>query len=199
MKLSPPIQFASRAAFTLPELIVALTVFSFVVTGVIFAHLYGLSMFRITETSLSATASARKVASRITEEVRTCTSVLIGDVKTVGGTNKFVGLLNGEKQQGGALIIYPSTNLSRYVVYFINPADQTFRRTTDEPGSAVILAESVTNTIVFRAEDPLKGAVLTNNVNNRVIHFSLEFYQPHRHMQVADYYKLESSVTRRAD
>lgn len=199
MKLSPPIQFASRAAFTLPELIVALTVFSFVATGVIFAHLYGLSMFRITETSLSATASARKVASRITEEVRTCTSVLIGDVKTVGGTNKFVGLLNGEKQQGGALIIYPSTNLSRYVVYFINPADQTFRRTTDEPGSAVILAESVTNTIVFRAEDPLKGAVLTNNVNNRVIHFSLEFYQPHRHMQVADYYKLESSVTRRAD
>lgn len=198
MKLSPPIQFASRAAFTLPELIVALTVFSFVVTGVIFAHLYGLSMFRITETSLSATASARKVASRITEEVRTCNSVLIGDVKTVGGTNKFVGLLNGEKQQGGGLIIYPSTNLSRYIVYFVNPADQTFRRTTDQPGSAMILAESVTNTLVFRAEN-YKGEVQTNNVNNRVIRFALEFYQPHRHMQVADYYKLESSVTRRAD
>lgn len=199
MKASPQIQTVPRAAFTLPELMVALTVFSFVVTGVIFAHLYGLSMFRITETSLTATASARKVASRITEEIRTCNKALIGDVKLVGGTNKFVGLLNGEKQQGGGVIIYPTTNLSRYVVYFINPADQTFRRTTDEPGSAVILAESVTNTVVFRAEDPLKGTVLTNNVNNRVIHFSLEFYQPHRHLQVADYYKLESSVTRRAD
>jgi prepilin-type N-terminal cleavage/methylation domain-containing protein len=199
MKASPQIQRVSRTAFTLPELMVALTVFSFVVTGVIFAHLYGLSMFRITETSLTATASARKVAGRITEEIRTCSNVLIGDVKLVGGTNKFVGLLNGEKQQGGGLIIYPTTNLSHYVVYFVNPADQTFRRTTDQPGSAVILAESVTNTVVFRAEDPLKGTVLTNNVNNRVIHFSLEFYQPHRHLQVADYYKLESSVTRRAD
>lgn len=199
MKLSTVISGRRRAAFTLPELMVALTVFTFVVTGVIFAHLYGLSMFRITETSLTATASARKVVGRLTEEIRTCNSVLIGDIKAVGGTNKFVGLLNGEKQEGTALLIYPAADHSSYIVYFVKPSDQTFRRTTEKPDSAVVLAESITNTVVFRAENPITGLILTNNLNNRVIHFSLEFYQPHRHMQVAEYYKLESSVTRRAE
>jgi prepilin-type N-terminal cleavage/methylation domain-containing protein len=187
------------AAFTLPEVMVAMTVFSFVITGVIFAHLYGLSMFRITETSLKATASARKAAGRITDEIRTCNKALIGDVKLVSGTNKFVGLLDGEKQQGGGLLIYPTTNLSRFIVYFVNPSDQTFRRTTEQPGSAVILAGSITNKVVFRAENPISGQVLTNNANNRVFHFNLEFYQPRRYKQMAEYYKLESSVTRRAE
>lgn len=198
MKFPGQIESRRRAAFTLPELMVALTVFSFVVTGVIYAHLYGLSMFRITETSLQATASARKVAARLTDEIRACNDVLIGDVKLVGGTNKFVGLLNGEVQQGNSVMIYPTTDLSKYIVYFVNAADQTLLRTTEQPGSAVILAQSVTNTIAFRAENHL-GQVLTNNLNNRVIHFNLEFYQPRRRMQVADYYKLESSVTRRAE
>lgn len=188
-----------RSAFTIPELMIALTVFSFVITGVIFAHLYGLSMFRITETSLKATASARKAAGHMTDEIRMCDKALIGDLKLVGGTNKFVGLLNGEKQQGGSLLIYPTTNLSHYIVYFVNPSDQTFRRTTEQPGSTVILAESITNTVVFRAENAITGEVMTNTVNNRVIHFNLEFYQPRRYRQVADYYKLESSVARRAE
>jgi hypothetical protein len=40
--------------------------------------------------------------------------------------------------------------------------------------------------------------VLTNNQNNRVIHLTLEFFQKPRQGVVADYYKLETSVTRRA-
>lgn len=188
------------AAFTLPELMVAMSVFTFVVTGVIFAHLYGLSMFRITQTSLTATASARQVVGRLTEEIRTCNDMVIGDVKLIGGTNKFVGLLNGETQQGSAIMIYPTENHSQYILYFVNqtPADQTFRRTTEQPGSAVILAESITNTVAFRAENHL-GQVLTNDLNNQAIHFTLEFYQPRRLRQVAEYFKIESSVTRRAD
>lgn len=188
-----------RDAFTIPELMIAMTVFSFVITGVIFAHLYGLSMFRITETSLKATASARRVMGRMTDEIRTCNKALIGDIKPVGGTNKFVGLLNGEKQQGTAMLIYPTADQSRYILYFVKPADQTFRRTTEQPDSALILAESITNTVVFRAENPLSGQTLTNDLNNRVIHFNLEFYKPRRFRQMADYYKLETSVTRRAE
>ena len=47
-------------AFTIPELMVAMTIFSFVTIGIIFAHLYGLTMFHITETSLTATTAARQ-------------------------------------------------------------------------------------------------------------------------------------------
>ena len=106
--------------------------------------------------------------------------------------------LDGEIQQGTGLLIRPTTNSTQYVIYFVNPSDQTFRRTTSTPGSATVVAESVTNSVVFSAQDHL-GQVLTNNQNNRVIHVNLEFYQPKRHLQIADYYKLETSVTRRLE
>jgi hypothetical protein len=103
--------------------------------------------------------------------------------------------LDGETQQGNALQIYPTANTNNYIVYFVNLADQTFRR-TDQSSNTVILADSVTNTMAFSAQD-FSGNVLTNNQNNQVIHLTLEFHQPERFMQGADYYKLETAVTRR--
>jgi prepilin-type N-terminal cleavage/methylation domain-containing protein len=182
-----------RRGFTLPELLVAMTVFVLLLGGVVFAHLYGLSMFRITETKLNATEDARKTMGRMANEIRTCKDTWVGNVKS----GIFVSLLDGEKQQGTALLINPTTNSAKYILYFVNPADETFRRTTSTPGSATRLAESLTNTVVFSATDHL-GTVLTNNQKSRVIHVNLEFYQPKRHMQVADYYKLETAVTRHA-
>lgn len=191
-----PLQLNSNRsrAFTIPELMVALTIFGFVTAGVIFAHLYGLSMFYVTQTSLTATAEARQVAGKLTEEIRTCDRALIGNVKN----GEFAALLNGERQEGNGLAIYPSANPSNYVIYFVNPTDQTLRRTTDQPSSAVILAEAITNTVVFRAEDH-RGLVQSNQLNNRVIHFNLEFYHPRRHQVMAEYFKLETSVTRRTE
>jgi hypothetical protein len=183
-----------ESGFTLPELLVSITVFIFVVSGVIFANIYGLSMFRLTENALSATDAGRKTIGRIADEIRTCNSMWIGSVKN----GEFVALLDGEKQQGTGLLIQSTTNAAKYVVYFVNPSDQTFRRTTSTPGSATVLAESVTNALVFAAQDHL-GNVLTNNQKNRIIHLNLEFYQPKRYMQIADYYKLETSVTRRVE
>jgi prepilin-type N-terminal cleavage/methylation domain-containing protein len=182
-----------RAGFTLPEVLVAMTVFILLIGGIVVAHLFGLSMFRISETKLNATDDARKVIGRMTEEIRTCKSTWIGDVKN----GEFLALLDGETQQGSGLLIYPTTNTANYIIYFVNPTDKTFRRTTSQSGSAAVVAESITNTVVFQAQDHL-GNVLTNNQNNRVIHLNLEFYQPQRYLQVADYYKLETAVTRRA-
>ena len=184
---------ATARGFTLAELLVAITVFTMLLGGIIFAHLFGLSMFQITETKLNATADARKLIGTMANEIRTCSSAFIGDA-----TNGFfAGKLNGEVQRGSGLLIYPTTNAANYIVYFVNPADQTFRRATSTNGSSVVVAESVTNAMVFSAQDHL-GTVLTNNQNNRVIHMNLEFYQAARHLQQADYYKLETSVTRRA-
>jgi len=180
--------------FTLPELLTAVTIFTIVVAGIVFAHLYGLSMFRYTETKLYTTDHVRATIARMADEIRACTKTSICTVTT----NDFVSLLDGERQEGAALLIYPTTSTSNYIAYFVNPADATFRRTTSLPDSAVILARSVTNALVFNAQDYL-GNVLTNlSQNYRVIHVGLEFYQPARFRQTADYYKLETSVTRRA-
>jgi hypothetical protein len=155
--------------------------------------LFGLSLFHITENKLNATDDARKTIGKMADEIRTCRSTWVGQVKN----GEFVALLDGERQEGSALCIQPTTNTANYIIYFVNPSDHTFRRTTSKPGSATVLAEAVTNTAVFRAQNHL-GQVLTNNQNNRVIHLNLEFYQPPRHLVAADYYKLETAVTRRA-
>lgn len=194
MNCSTFTSYPRRAAFTLPELMISLTIFSFVIGGVVFAHLYGLSMYRITGNALTTTDSARQTTARMADEIRTCRSSLIGNVTN----GVFIARLNGEPQQGRGLLIYPDASPSNYIIYFVNPADQTFRRTTSDPNSAVIVAESVTNEVVFRAQDH-QGLLQTNNVNNRVIHFNLEFFQPRRHGTIADYFKLESSITRRVE
>jgi endo-1,4-beta-D-glucanase Y len=152
-----------------------------------------LSMFQITRTTLNATDDARKTIGRMANEIRTCKDMWVGNVTN----GVFEARLDGEKQQGTSLLINPATNADNFIIYFVNPSDNTFRRTTSTPASAVILAESITNTVVFSAQD-YRGKVLTNNQKNRVIHFTLEFYQPKRHLQIADYYKLETSMTPRA-
>jgi prepilin-type N-terminal cleavage/methylation domain-containing protein len=181
------------AGFTLPEVLISAVVFVLLVSGVIFAHLFGLSMFRITETTLSATDDARKTIGRMADEIRTARATWIGDVKN----GVFEARLDGESQQGTSLLIQPTGGSSNFIIYFVNPSDSTFRRTTSDPDSASILAESITNTVIFSAQD-YSGNVLTNNQNNRAIRVNLEFYQPRRYRQLADYYKLETAVTRRS-
>ncbi len=200
MKLQVPFPGSRRNAsttpdggFTLTEVLIASTVFLLLVSGVVFANLFGLSMFRITETRLNASSGARKTIARMANEIRTCKTTWVGNVTN----GVFAARLDGETQQGSGLLIYPTTNAANYIVYFVNPSDQTFRRTTSTPGNAIVVAGTITNTVVFRAQDYL-GRVLTNNQNNRVIHLDLEFHQPKRHLQIAGHYKLETSVTRRA-
>ncbi|HEX5218850.1 MAG TPA: prepilin-type N-terminal cleavage/methylation domain-containing protein [Verrucomicrobiae bacterium] len=181
------------SGFTITELLVATAILSVVLGGVLFAHIFGLSMFQLTRTKLNALDDTRKVMGRMTQEIRACRAASVGNVKA----GKFEALLDGEKQQGTALLIRSSTNTSKFIIYFVNPSDQTFRRTTSTPGSAVIIAESITNSLVFSARNH-SGAILTNNQNNRVIHANLEFFAPRSHLQPPDYYKMETSVTRRA-
>ena len=177
--------------FTLPEILIAMTVFLFVVGGIISANLFGLRMFQITETKLNVTKWSRETIGKITGEVHACNDLQVGNVTN----GVFEGLLDGETQQGNALQIYPTANTNNYIIYFVNLADQTFRR-TDQSSNAMILADSITNTLAFSAQD-LSGNMLTNSQNNQVIHLTLEFYQPARFMQGADYYKLETSVKQR--
>jgi prepilin-type N-terminal cleavage/methylation domain-containing protein len=202
MKLQAPLSDLTRGrgpvpdkAFTLPEVLIAMAVFLLMLGGILAANLFGLRMFQINETRLNITTWSRETVGKMATEVHSCNRLSVGNI-----TNGFFeGLMNGETQQGPALTIYPSTNDNSYITYFVNSADQTFRQTMATPAATntVILADSVTNTIAFTAQDFL-GNVLTNNLNNRVIHLTLEFYQPARFLEGADYYRLETAMTRRA-
>jgi prepilin-type N-terminal cleavage/methylation domain-containing protein len=181
------------AAFTLSEVLVAMAIFTILVAGVVAANIYGLKMHRITTTKLSATEGVRKAIGRMADEIKSCRTTLVGDVSTNG---VFAGRLNGEVQSGSSLLIQPTTNSAVYTLYFLNRADNTFRRVTSA-GNTTLLARQVTNTSLFTVQDHL-GNVLTNNQNNRVIHFAITLFQPKRFGTIADYFMLETSVTRRA-
>lgn len=201
MKLQFPLLGPNRSggrrrfgAFTLPEVVVAMAVFILVVAGVLSTHMFGLRLFEANKTKLTATEWSRQTFGKITDEVRSCSAVQIGNVKN----GVFEALLDGEVQTGTGLLIYPTADTNHYVVYFLNTADRTFRRTTEQPGSAVILADAVTNSAIFSAQN-LMGQVLTNNLNNRVIHLELDFYQPERFLVDSNNYRLETSVTKRME
>jgi hypothetical protein len=185
-------RWRAKAGFTLTEILIASTLFVLVVGGIIASNLFGLQIFEMMQTKLQVMQWSRETIMQLRDEIHVCNSVAVGTVSN----GNFTGYLDGETQQGNGLQIYPTTNTNSYILYFVNAADQTFRRTTDQPGSAVILADSVTNTLPFSAQDFL-GNVLTNNSNSQVIHVVLEFYQPALFMQSADYYKLETSVKQR--
>jgi type II secretory pathway pseudopilin PulG len=181
-----------RAAFTLAELLVAVTLFLMLLGGMLAAHLFGLRLSRTTEAKLETTRSARQILGRMTDEIRSCTGTWVGDVTN----GDFVEILDGAPQTGSALLVQPTTNAADYIVYFLNTNDHTFRRTMSASGTASVLAQSVTNQTVFQAQD-FTGQVLTNSQNNRVIHLTLEFLQPLPFAPGPDYYRLETSVTRR--
>jgi prepilin-type N-terminal cleavage/methylation domain-containing protein len=186
----------SAKGFTLPEILVAMTVFLLVLMGIIYANVFGMTMFQITKTKLDARTWSRQTADKMVVQVHACNTVWVGNLTSEG---VFATLLDGETQQGSGLLIYPTTSTNNFTIYFVNLPDETFRQTVATPSgtNTVILADSVTNAVAFSAQD-FSGNVLTNNENNRVIHLTLEFYQPARFMQGADYYKLETSMTRRA-
>jgi prepilin-type N-terminal cleavage/methylation domain-containing protein len=184
---------SGELAFTLPEMMVAMAIFLLLVGGMVSTNLFGLRMFQIEQTKLNASDQARRIVGVLTDEIHSCDSFQIGTV--TNGT--FTGLPLGASQLGPALIVYPTTNTTNFIMYFVNTADQKFRRATSVPGSTRIVAQSVTNaTDLFRAQDYL-GNVLTNMQDNTVLHLKLEFYQAARFGVPPDYYKLETSATRR--
>ena len=196
MKLKIPSSGSSRSGFTLPEILIAMTIFLLVVAGIIAANLFGLRMFQVNNTKLTATQWSRDTFGKMTDEIHACSSMDILNSDTNGN---LTGLLDGDVQQGNGIQIFPTTNTDTFIMYFVNLSDATFRQRIGKPSgtNTVSLADSVTNTIAFSAQD-FSGNVLTHNLNNRVIHVTLDFYKPERFMLDSDFYKLETSVTRRA-
>ncbi len=188
-----------RRGFTLTEVMVASALFSIIIAGTVSANLFGLRMYQITKAKLGASDEARRAVSLLVNEIRSAKIVRVGN----GSYSSFTNVAMGQEQKGNALQIYPTTNTSSYVRYYWDSDDRQFKRTTDGGGTSVVVANFISNNIVFRAEDH-RGTILTNNQNNRVINLKLEFYQiQYPIIEIGagglfDYYKLETRITRRA-
>jgi len=188
-----PVRFRTRA-FTLVDMMVAMGLFMLVILAVVYSHIFGLRMYGIVHAKLSAIDDARHTLSRMAEEVRTAGVVQVGN----GTGESFTQIPAHALQQGNALRIYPfSGNTNNFIQYYYDPASEELRRFASGGGDEVV-ARSITNEVVFAAEN-YAGEVLTNSFNNRVISMTLQFSQAiGGSSTLADYYQLRTKVTRRA-
>jgi type II secretory pathway pseudopilin PulG len=187
-----------QVAFTLTEVMVSSAVFLLLITGVIYSHIMGIRMYELTKAKLGASDMARNALSLMVTEVRCAKYLMVGS----GSLTTFSNAPSGSLQQGSALQIYRGTNTNDFIRYYFDATDNKLRRTTNGATYKEVIAEFITNSIVFTSEN-YNGAVLTDNQNNRVIGLTLQFYQIQYPItiigpgQYYDFYQLRTKITRR--
>jgi type II secretory pathway pseudopilin PulG len=217
MKFSPDICRTRNPAFTLPEILIAVTIFIMIIGAVVALQLFGVRIFQLAATKLTATEDARSTVNFIREQVREAKILYIGTYSgTNGSPGSFSALVN-TNQVGSALLIFPSTNATYGTIFYQDPTITNLcsvsitNATTDTNGVTTgTIADYATdalfvtnNSNVFQAED-FQGNVLTDNRNNRVIHVTLQFSQLEYPVAgigagaLYDYYELHTRATRRS-
>lgn len=197
MKLPAAIP-ADRRAFTLPEIMIVMALFSLVIAGLVSVQLFGMRLISISETKLSATATGRRALNAVRDEIRSGKILVVGN----GDDATFTPIADGVAHVGNALQIYPTTNTANYIRYYMDTSAEQLKRITSSNTTAQVIANFATNQLAFAAED-FRGNVQTNNVNNRVIRLNLEFYQwefPVASVGAGgmyDYYHLQTRIARR--
>src|SRR4051812_48864384 len=184
-------------ALTLPEMMITASLAIMIMGGILTLHLVGARMFQVTQTKLGGNDDARSAIGKLTADVRSSKMVRVG----TGGLNSFTECGVNAQQAGNAIQVYPTSNTNNFVRYF-RDTDNRLHRTTNGASSDLILANFVTNSLVFTAEN-YKGQVLTNNENNRVIALTLQFYQIQYPVvkigtnELYDFYQVRTKITRR--
>lgn len=188
----------SELAHTLPELMVTSAILSMVIAGAIMTHLVGANMYQMTKAKLGASDEARAAISKLVDEIRAAKVLKVGN----GTLSEFTQSSANTPQMGNAIQIYLSTNTNSYIRYYWDAGDKRLKRTTNGAYSAYVVANAISNDLIFSAEDHL-GNVITNPQNNRVIGMRLEFFQiAYPIINIGpgglyDYYRLSTRITRR--
>lgn len=188
-----------RAAFTIPEIMITMTIVLMVMAVVITCHLLGLRMFEMTKAKLGASDDARRAISLMVSEIRSAKTVRVGN----GDLGTFKEIDIDTPKLGSAIQVYPTRNTNLWVRYFWDAADQKVKRASSGETTATVIASAVSNQMVFSAED-FSGKPITNNAQDCVIGLNLQFYQL-QYPNVAigpgnyyDHYQLQTRVTPRA-
>ena len=192
----PVIACQRRLAFTITEMMTSMAIFSMVMVAVVYGHLFGLRLFNISATRLSASQSSRVALNHLYEDIRSGKLLYVGDGSSTGFTN--VPLQS--PRSGNALEIFPSGATNSFIRYYMDPTAKALKRFDSSSGHLQTIAPFITNQIVFTAED-YAGNTLTNDQNNRVIRMELDFYKWEFPVaQVGPYYDsyhLQTRVARR--
>ena len=158
-------------AFSFVEMLVASAVFLLVVAAVVVGNSFGLRMMELCRPKLLAAGEIRKAVNLFHSELGAAKYVRVGNFDL----STFTVRAPGETREGGAIQIYPGTNKTDFIRYYLDPGDRNLKRMTNG-GSAAVIATAISNNIVFSGEN-YAGQVLTNDQNNMAIRVRLEYMQ----------------------
>jgi len=193
---------ATISAHTLVEMMIVGAIFGMIVTAMVSAQLWGMRTYTLAKIKLTDTAAARNAMNNIRDNIRQAQAVYVGNYASFTnmtfGTNAFPSISSGA-QQGNALMVLTTTNLSPFIVFYLNVPTKQLKAYDSSRTNIEILAGNIIDTNIFDAES-YTGSVLTNNQDNRTIRMKLEFYQSGylgTHNTIGDYYQLTMRATER--
>jgi prepilin-type N-terminal cleavage/methylation domain-containing protein len=180
-------------AFTLAELLVAMAIFSMLVAGTVASQIFGLRLYRIADAKLAVAADARRVMNSVRNEIWSGKLLYVG----TGDQATFNLIADNLPHMGNALRICATTDTNSYVYYFRDANDNCLKRMISGNGTVQVIAQNVTNEVVFRAED-FQGNTVSNYLNNRAINVALQIRRPEWNGTMFEYFQLQTRIARRA-
>jgi type II secretory pathway pseudopilin PulG len=156
-------------AFTLPEVLVTMTVCVLITIAVVTSQVFGARLTQFTQAKVNTSDNARGLMRLLRSDIQSARLIRVGQ----GNASTFTEAAIDTPQQGNALEIYPTTSSSVFVRYFRNAVDSKLNRLGTN-GVLADLASNITNANIFSAED-FRGNVVTSCQHNAVIGIDLQF------------------------
>lgn len=177
---------------TLTETLVASALLCLVAGTIAICNIAGLKFTEYVRPKIDNSRYARQTVARIIEEVRCASSVEVG----TGTATTFTNAAVNKPQAGNAIRIYPTTNSTQYIYYYLDTNTQSLLEVPLGASAAFEIAECVTNLAPFSMEN-FAGTTLTNPANNSVLSLQLQMRRDSNVRTVGDAYQIRSRITRR--
>jgi prepilin-type N-terminal cleavage/methylation domain-containing protein len=201
---NPARQRATRG-FTLVEIMITAAIFVMIVAAMVAVQIYGLRVYTLAATKLTATTGGRETLNDIRDKIRGAKTVNVG-IYTNGA---FSIIPFGQPLIGNAIQIAMATNgvVTNTFIFYMDPAHTNMSEINN--GVVSVEANYMTNYYCFQSEF-YQGGINTNNNNNSVIHVTMQFYQWEYPIgfigsggsalaeNAYDYYVLQTRITRRS-
>jgi prepilin-type N-terminal cleavage/methylation domain-containing protein len=163
---------AGQRGLTLAEMMVTMGVFSMMVLGLVSAHIFGLKRDQLVQSKLGASEQSRRGFNQLAADVRGAKKWAVGN----GTRTSFAPIANNSLQQGTALQLNLTSNTNNYIRYYFEGNNSRLCRVKSGESGYKVIAQDLTNTLYFAAED-FKGSNQTTLTYKGVVRVQLQFRQ----------------------
>ena len=185
-----------QSGITLVEMLVTMAISGIVILGCVYTQYFGMRQDQLVQSKLGASFYSRKALDDMTSDIRSAVTWQVG----TGTSSSFTPVATNAVQSGNALQLFLTPATNTYICYYFDTSNQQLMRWKSGVTGNQVIANYLTNTMTFTAEDYLGNVASTRSYKN-VIHVILQFWQyqypttrvgPNNYY---NYYKMEFKVT----